>query len=420
MDNNALLLLMGAKEIKQNIGKAGQQGFGVGVYSGDPTDLARIGLYPMEGCEDPTSANYGNYIHLNGSVMVFIPAFCYRIGNTSAPSYSRDGANALEIRDASLGEGDGWILHRAFIDGGVQKFGFFVDKYLCSKYAKDENIAVSVKGENQISLSRKYEGSFSMVDCYGACSDAITLSRARGEAYACMSVFQWSALSMLSLAHGQAATSVENCAWYDANYVYNFPKGSNSYTKDINDSSVTFTPHLQNESFGRTGSGTPFAKTTHNGQACGVADMNGCMWQLLIGLVLYETPGTLGVVKEECKMHKFAPNTYGALSDFDSLSGFSATNSRWGSGSNCVFPTETSGAMRAMCGVLPVSGGTSTQGTELFGNDLALYTNDPVLAVFAAGNYSNGNEAGVWCRCVYSNVYMDNSIAGFRAAGYAN
>lgn len=420
MDNNALLLLMGAKEIKQAIGKAGQQGFGVGVYSGDPTDLARIELYPMEGCEDPTSANYGNYIHLNGSVMVFIPAFCYRIGNTSAPSYSRDGANALEIRDASLGEGDGWILHRAFIDGGVQKFGFFVDKYLCSKYAKDENIAVSVKGENQISLSSMYENSSGMVDSYGICNDAITLSRARGEAYACMSVFQWSALSMLSLAHGQAATSVENCAWYDANYVYNFPKGSNRYTKDINDSSVTFTPHLQNESFGRTGSGTPFAKTTHNGQACGVADVNGCMWQPLLGVVLYETSGAIGVVKEACKMHKFTPGNYGELSDFDSVSGFSATNSRWGSGSNCVFPTETSGARRAMCGVLPVSGGASTQGTKLFGNDLSLYSNDPTLAVLAAGNYSNGDEAGVWCRCVSLSWFKGNPLAGFRAAGYAN
>lgn len=420
MANNALLLLMGAKKIKQNIGKAGQQGFGVGVYSGDPTDLARIELSPMEGCEDPASDNYGNYIHLNGSVMVFIPAFCYRIGNTSAPSYSRDGANALEIRDASLGEGDGWILHRAFIDGGVQKFGFFVDKYLCSKYAKNENIAVSVKGADQISLSSKYENSSGMDNCYGCISDAITLGRARGEAYACVSAFQWSALSMLSLAHGQAATSVENCAWYDANYVYNFPKGSNSSTKDINDSSVTFTPHLQNAPFGRTGSGTPFAKTTHNGQACGVADVNGCMWQPLLGFLLYSDSGMVGVAKEACKMHYFTPNNYGYLSDFDSVSGFSGTNSRWGSGSNCVFPTETSGERRAMCGVLPVSSGASTQGTELFGNDLADYSNDPTFIMLAAGNFSNGKDAGVWSRNATNSMFRRNDTAGFRAAGYAN
>lgn len=420
MDNNALLLLMGAKKIKQLISKAGQQGFGVGVYSGDPADLARIELSPMEGCEDPTSANYGNYIHLNGSVMVFIPAFCYRIGNTSAPSYSRDGANALEIRDASLGEGDGWILHRAFIDGGVQKLGFFVDKYLCSKYSKDKNIAVSVKGGNQISLSSMNEDSSSMFDCYGTCSDAITLSRARGEAYACMSVFQWSALSMLSLAHGQAATSVKNCAWYDANYVSNFPKGCNRYKKDTNDSSVTFTPHLQNDSFGRTGSGTPFAKTTHNGQDCGVADVSGCMWQPLLGLQLYGDPGTIGVVKEACKMHKFTPTTYGEVSDFDSVSGFFDTNSRWGSGSNCVFPTETSGARRAMCGVLPVSGGVSTQGENLFGKDLVVYSHDPTFSMLAAGTYANGEEAGVWCRCASGSWSRGNNLTGFRAAGYAN
>lgn len=52
MDNNALLLLMGAKNSKQTIGKAGQQGFGVGVYGGDPSDLTAMGLSPMQGCEE--------------------------------------------------------------------------------------------------------------------------------------------------------------------------------------------------------------------------------------------------------------------------------------------------------------------------------------------------------------------------------
>lgn len=419
MDNNVLLLLAGAKKIKQTIGKAGQQGFGAGVYGGDPADLTAIGLSPMQGCEDLASENYGNYTHTNGSVMVFIPAFCYRVGSPSAPSYSRDGANALEIRDASLGEGDGWVLHRAFIDGGVQKLGFFVDKYLCSKKPEDTDVAVSVKNANQISLSTSYEKSSEMPDCFGCIFDAVTLSRARGEAYACVSAFQWSALSMLSLAHGQAATSVENCAWYDADYVYNFPKGSNNAAKDINDSSVTFTPHVTNSSFGKTGSGTPFAKTTHNGQVCGVADVNGCMWQPLLGVLSYEEYGTFGVAKESRKMHDFTYDNFRALANFDAVDGFSRAKARWGSGSNCVFTTETSGPKRAMCGVFPVSDSASTAGTALFGNDLAYYYNDTDKVMLASGSYDNGKDAGVWCR--NNNFFWeeDSFHTGFRAAGYA-
>ena len=145
VDNSELLMLLGGKKSKSTIGSAGRQGFGVGVYGGDPADLTAMRLTPMEGCEDPTSDNYGNYIHTNGSIMCCIPAFCYRLGKATAPSYSRDGVDALEIKDAtkfpqfshdavfsSPDFGDDWILHRAFVDGNKLKNAFFIDKYLCS------------------------------------------------------------------------------------------------------------------------------------------------------------------------------------------------------------------------------------------------------------------------------------------------
>lgn len=419
MDNYALLLITGAKKIKQTIGVAGQQGFGVGVYGGDPADLTTIGLSPMQGCESPASENYGNYIHTNGSVMVFIPAFCYRIGHTSAPSYSRDGANALEIRDASLGQGDGWVLHRAFIDGGEQKLGFFVDKYLCSKKSGNSNIAVSVKNANQISLSTSYENSSSMTGCSGSIYDAITLSRARGEAYACVSAFQWSALSILSLACGQAATSAENCAWYDPNHTINFPKGSNNYCKDYNDSSVTFSQHSKYSNFGKTGSGTPFAKTTHNGQACGVADVNGCMWQPLLG-VYQMSGGTFAVAKESYKMHDFTVDNYNTSSNFYKVEGFYNGRGYWGNGSNCAFSMGSTNTERSMFGVFPVSSGASSGGTSLFGNDLASYSDYSNLVVYAAGRYKDGSKAGVWCRNGgYDYWGSDDYYTGFRSAGYA-
>ena len=429
VDNNELLMLLsGKKKSKQTIGIAGQRGFGVGVYGGDKADLTTMGLSPMSGCDDPASDNYGNYIHTNGSIMVFVPAFCYRIGNVAAPSYSRDGVNALEIGSPELDGTDGWILHRAFIDGGQQKLGFFMDKYLCSKSASNSNIAVSVKNADQISLSSSYINSSSMTGCSGAVLDAITLSRARGEQYACVSAFQWSAIAMLSLAHGQAATSSKNCAWYDSGYTTNFPKGNNNYNSsapgDTNDSTVKYTVHSKYGSFGKTGSGTPFAKTTHNGQACGICDINGVMWQPLLGIYRDATTGYHYVARESFKMHDFTTSNNYKPSNFEPvISGMAREGEGyWGNGTKCVFNTSSSGSGRAICGVIPTIGGYGSGGTTLFGKVYFDPGTKPRSVVLASGNYTSRSGAGVWCREGYYYDWddEDRDDVSFRAAGYAS
>lgn len=297
VDNSELLMLLGGKKAKSAIGSAGQQGFGVGVYEGDPADLTAMRLTPMEGCEDPTSDNYGNYIHTNGSIMCCIPAFCYRLGKATAPSYSRDGVDALEIKDAtkfpqfshdavfsSPDFGDDWILHRAFVDGNKLKNAFFIDKYLCSNV---NGQAASVKNADWLMCvddTTKPYFTKSISGAVGQAYDAITLSRARGDYYSLVTCYQWSAISLLSLAHGQAATSADACAWYDESHTTNFPKGATEeYGRDHNDDSIRYTYHYYKSIFSKTGSGTPFNKTTHNGQASGVADVAGACSQWTIG-----------------------------------------------------------------------------------------------------------------------------------------
>lgn len=297
VDNSELLMLLGGKKAKLTIGSAGRQGFGVGVYEGDPEDLTAMGLTPMEGCEDPTSDNYGNYIHTNGSIMCCIPAFCYRLGKATAPSYSRDGVDALEIKDAtkfpqfahdatfsSPDFGDDWILHRAFVNGNKLKNAFFIDKYLCSNV---NGQAASVKNADRLICyddSTKTYFTKSISGTIGQAYDAITLSRARGYYYSLVTCYQWSAISLLSLAHGQAATSADACAWYDANHSTNFPKGAtNEYCRDFDDTSIIYTDHSFKRGLAKTGAGTPFNKTTHNGQASGVADVAGVCNQWTIG-----------------------------------------------------------------------------------------------------------------------------------------
>lgn len=177
--------------VNYGIGIPGTQGFGVGVYPGSSDELTAAGLMSMSGCYDPTSDNYGNYQHVNGSIMCFVPAFCYRIGQPTAPSYERDGSNALEIGPASLDGTDGWILHRAFIDGGVIKSGFFIDKYINSK-SSDGLTAISVKNGNPISLttSNSFNRSDTITGGIGTQIDAITFGRNRGDQYSCITCFQ--------------------------------------------------------------------------------------------------------------------------------------------------------------------------------------------------------------------------------------
>lgn len=76
------------------------------------------------------------------------------------------------------------------------------------------------------------------------------------------------------------------CAWYASAgpTISRFPKGcNNNALKDVNDTTVVY----QSDGYlncGKTGSATNFAKTTHNGQNCGVADLNGLLYEVALGI----------------------------------------------------------------------------------------------------------------------------------------
>jgi hypothetical protein len=268
-----------------HIGTPGAVGFGVGIC---PTLTA--GFSALAGTYALGSDEYGNYRYQDGSIMVWVPAFYYRIGHVDAPNYARDGANAVEIRplqafaDRAAAATAGFALHRAFIDGGEIVPGFMYDKYRCSNNA---GIASSIKNGAPLS-SNSAHNPFSGLNGapannYGG---AFAAAKTRGAQFFPASRFMRSALALLALAHGQAANTAASCAWFDANRVTNFPKGNNNNAfKDANDPSVTYTHdgYVSGNS-GLTGSGVPFAKTTHNGQACGIADLNGNMYTIEPGL----------------------------------------------------------------------------------------------------------------------------------------
>lgn len=427
---NKFFLLSGARAGGTAIvGQAGQLGFGVSPYPGAYSDLADMQLTPMDGCFDPASDNYGNYVHANGSIMCCIPAFCYRLGNATAPSYSRDGADALEIRDAtefsqfshnaafsSPDFGDGWILHRAFVDGNKLKNAFFIDKYLCSNV---NGQAASVKNADWLMCYNDTGRTFytkSISGTVGQAYDAITLSRARGDYYSLVTCYQWSAISLLSLAHGQAAISADACAWYDVNHTTNFPKGAtNSGGTDYNDNTVKYTIHAYGNTFAKTGSGMPFNKTTHNGQASGVADVAGMCNQWTIGACnpsnatvwLMNTATTAHEITKDNVTNQGLHTSY-LIGIGDGQKGFTGVIS------------GTGGLNWDGAGIVP----KTTSRSALFGNDeyYEYYSSPNGLKVGLGSSW--GQSAGVFCRSWFGYDYIghwygSDQYYGFRSAGYA-
>lgn len=434
------------------IGVQGAQGFGVGEY----IDTLPAGFTAMTGHSDPASENYGNYQYSDGSVLVFIPRFYYRIGNASSSRYATYGANAIDIvgidtyATEAAANAAGYTMHRAFKDGGVDKSGFFIDKYIASKNGSTSCKSVALGVPISLTTDVNYTNSNGMTGCTGIYADAITLSRARGAGFNCASVFAYAALGLLALAHAQASSSTTNCAWYNA--THNFPKGCNSALADTNDAGVTFTSAGDTGSANKpkTGSGSALAKTTHNGQACGVADVSGAMYQVAIGITTIganatdTTPQANGdayVLKSSVSISAltaaWAAGASGnaAFGDaahlatlYDSITGLfpwgATTGSiRFGSGSNGVFSTATSGDdwRRTGAGIQKDTAAMSAGGTNQFGVDACYQSNRANMFVLTCGTWSDASSAGVFYRNYVGYRSESSSVyTGFRACYYGD
>lgn len=276
-----------------DIGFPGTAGFGVGIC---PTLPA--GYTPLPGCTDPLSANYGNYQYSDGSVMCWIPAFYFRLDHTSNPTYGAYGVNSIDVKPASAfpdeatANASSYYLHRAFINAGAVQKGFFRDKYDCSNNAGTaSSIALAMP-----LVSGPATGQVGFNALTGAPANAyygaIPAAQTRGAKFFTESIFIADALCRLTEAHAQAATSSTYCAWYDDTGAKNFPKGNNNNAlKDVDDPTVTFTAAGASgaPNMALTGSGSNFAKTTHNGQACGIADVNGNIYKINPGMTCIAT-----------------------------------------------------------------------------------------------------------------------------------
>ena len=404
-----------------NIGIPGTAGFGVGICPSLPA-----GFTPLPGCTDPLSDNYGNYQYSDGSVMCWIPAFYLRLGHASNPTYAVYAANSISVKSLSAypteaeANADGFYLHRAFVNAGANQQGFFRDKYDCSL---NGTIASSIKnampmvsgpaseaatatvagkqytvlsigttdftligGTNIVGARFTATGAGTgtgtvsqQVGFLGATASgqapannyggAINAARSRGAKFVPETVFMADALSRLSAAHGQASTGATYCAWYDSTGVKNFPKGnSNNALKDSDDSSVSFTGAgvTTYSAFALTGSGTPFAKTTHNGQTCGVTDVAGNIWKINPGLTCFASSRTITGAAQTNPVRLTIPThgyTTGAVVLITGVVGMTQLNDRMYRLTVVDADTITVDGVDGTAFAAHTSGGICTQGT---------------------------------------------------------
>lgn len=427
------------------IGHAGATGFGVGVYSGD----LPLGVVAMTGTHTLGHDNYGNYLVTNSqSVMVWIPAFWYKITyDAAAPFYG----TKLEVSPVPR---PGYVLHRAFIDGGAEKRGFFVDKYLWSNALADGTdntdvtggIAASIKHRRPVSthtdnnrISYLTGNSQTPTNTYGG---VFAAAKSRGNLFAPISVFCRSALAMLALAHTQALLdgsgnpitgATGKAAWMDvAPYA---PKGcNNNALRDAQDANVIYTGSgYLNQPL--TGSAGLFAKTTHNGQACGIADLNGGMWEVSCGLTNVGGPtnATYRILKEIIAIRDLVDATTGNFAAF-SATPYDLLDPVWwtdaaayhyfGNGTNQVLDESVDrtahGYKLTACGIMrDVAAGNAVQvATNQWGGDGLYRKHTNLLAPRLGGSWSLSSIAGVWAVIFNASRTDSDGHVGSRAVLY--
>lgn len=416
-----------------NIGVAGQRGFGIGICPGPVPS----GFGGMQGYDDQASDNYGNYLYSDGSVMVWVPAFYYKVGTGS----NGLTLNAVDIKpfsayaDVATANAAGYSLHRAFYDGGAIQLGFFFDKYITSN---NGGIASSLK--NGIVLTSGQRGSLSTA-VYSALTGApannlggsFAAAKTRGSNFFAASRFQRAALALLSLAHAQASTSTTYCAWYHA--TNNFPKGNNNNALgDAQDAAILYVADGNGTypGCGKTGSANLFARTTHNGQNSGIADLNGLVWEFSPGLTsdgtnLYAL-NTSVAMKSLTGGNTLATDAFGTTGLAANYTSIGATYqsltkaNAWvttGNATAQVLSEATSGNNWFLTGFgVPITGGTG--GSNAFGNDgvyqPAAWPNE--LAPLSGGYWDASSRAGVWALNLNDSRTTSGGDVGFRSALY--
>ena len=385
-----------------SIGIPGKIGFGVGICPED--DLPEY-LVPMPGTYTVGHDNYGNYYHpVADSVFVFIPKHYYKIiGNAFYCSTHKEDKD--------------YVLERAFINSGEEMRGIFVSKYQGSNY---NGIFASRKSVDPVSTHSDHNPVANINGCDENRYDELyTACKSLGDDFFLTSIFVYSMLSRLAKAHAAAGT-VATCAFKDISPY--LPKGcNNNALKDTNDNSVEY-EESGYSNCGKTGSATNFAKTSHNGQNCGVVDINGNMWEVASGFT--RDDNDFKILKESVDIASLTEDSAYDYSNYETIdiSDLVSDNDGWirlGNGANQVFEfsaDRNSTSYKRTSLSIPAASGASSGGTVYYGNDGVYRYLRSSMACLVGGNWGYGSLAGAFALLLLYARGSSNYSVGGRAS----
>ena len=436
---NGLALLVG--------GAPGEAGYGLCA-----PDLTGTGFEPVDAAQytDPTAPNFGNVRHtLSGSIEFLVPAMGFKPGQN--PNEWSSAYLASYAGDVSAMEADGYILHEAFYAGGTEAAPnvvqvLAIDKYLCSKVAQGTGfVAASIKDGDPLSTNSAHNPVADItaaggVNAYYAAVRAVKGRDSANGEYDATS--RWyvttrqiqGLMNLMSLCHGQAATSTTHCAWYDPTGVTNFPRGcDNNALGSVDDASLSWVGDGYSNA-AKTGSCNDTAKTSVNGQLCGGMEFGGNMYQINLGMTRASDQASDGsdttffILKKHVDPASLdwgaggpsdAWGTIASLQDrYDRIDIPALTHSsawlRFGNGANQVLPTNNNQILSL--GLPQDTNAISSGGTQQFGNDGIYLYHRSLLCVLSGLGWGLGSWAGV-AGADLSGARADSYYyVGFRAA----
>ena len=458
--------------IKENyIGVPGTSTFGVGLATREQYESVQ--LQPAPNCENPEDFQYALYVRGStdstgdGVAMKFIPPFYLAMlqkneGTVNLSDSELDALlpyvevtkeqmkeaqrrsphNAMVVAPSHMfaNEADanahGFYLMRGFIDGGEEQGGFFISNTLSVYYGyssgpaheqrfnryvwlgypeKNAVLSPSSYQENLLrSNTAKLNSSFGNYygDIFGepmaVSAKGNFLSILEDTPYQCCSIFALAVISVLSLIQGQYATDTAQCAWYDSTLVHNYPKGINQSTRDVDDAAVT--SDTVDSSQGSVFVTQSYEKTTHNGSITGITNVNGWLWQFVIG----SWGDGSKLLKRSASIYDITyDNVDNSGASFWETQDVSRVSAQWG-GTKSSFPDLT-GSDKDLFGVYAFGGNNSNNSNE-FGIDYH-YRDSGYSAVSVGGSYRSGSSAGVFSR-LSTSWTGSSTVSGFRAMAY--
>ena len=326
-----------------------------------------------------------------------------------------------KFTDESDANNHGFYLMRSFVDAGENKKCLFISNTLAifnqntfSKLWLGSNIKDAGTSNdyrlcrsNSVLTGITSNGQGIFKKSQATNSKGNFISTLEDTPYQCCSIFAWAVIAVLSLIQGQYATDMAQCAWYDSTLVHNYPKGINQNNRDVDDATVI--SDTVSDSQGHVFVTQGYEKTTHNGSITGITNVNGWLWQHVIG----SWGNGSKLLKRSASIYDITyDNVDNSGASFWETYDVSRVSRNWG-GTKSSFP-DLSGPDKDLFGVCAFG---DTNNSNEFGLDY--YSLGTGASILVGGRFDGTIGGGVFSR---SNFSWDssNSFFGFRAMAYPN